>query len=285
MTGFGKSDFENDVFKIEVVIKSLNSKGLDLKIKFDEMTAEQEMEIRKLLSSKLNRGKIDCVVSLEMKNKAGNYKINDKIFDKYFNDFEKLNKKYETSVKDFNFYRTLFNLPEVIEAEDFRIDEDFWITIKNKISDAAENLDEYRIQEGKATETDFVNYITEIDRLLQQVPDFEQERIEIMKNKLKNSLDESNLQVNSDRFESELIYYIEKFDINEEKSRLKNHLKYFIDTMQEKIPGKKLNFISQEMGREINTLGSKANHFEIQKIVVSMKEYLEKIKEQVLNVL
>lgn len=176
------------------------------------------------------------------------------------------------------------NFPEVIESDE-TVNEEVWNYVYEAVEKALQDFDNFRLQEGKATEKVFLNSIDNIAKNLSIVPKFEQERIDNLKNKIRTSLEESQLSVDNDRFESEIIYYIEKFDINEEKSRLKNHLKYFKETIEEEASGKKLNFIAQEMGREINTLGSKANHFEIQKLVVSMKDELEKIKEQVLNVL
>lgn len=284
MTGYGKAEFENEKVKIEVEIKSLNSKGFDFKIKFPNIPADKEMYIRNLVSKKAIRGKIDCTIKVEAKNNEGKFKINENVFDKYYNQFNALNKKYGTFVEEVNFYQILMNLPEVIENNDVETEE-FWPFVFSTIGKALESFNQFRLQEGKATNEVIVNSANNIQQLLNKVPDFEQQRIDNLKNKLKTSLDDSKLSVDSDRFESEIIYYIEKFDINEEKVRLSNHLKYFGETLNEEASGKKLNFITQEMGREINTLGSKANHFEIQKLVVGMKDELEKIKEQVLNIL
>ena len=284
MTGFGKAEFENDNVKIEVEIKSLNSKTFDFKIKFPNVSAENEMYIRNMVSKKVIRGKIDCNIKVDMKDNAGKFKINEKIFDKYYKQFISLNKKYGTFVEEVNFYQILMNFPEVIESDE-TVKQEVWNYIYETVEKALEDFDNFRSQEGKATEKVFLTSIEKIDENLNKVYEFEQERIDNLKNKMRTSLEESQLSIDNDRFESEIIYYIEKFDINEEKSRLKNHLKYFKQTLNEEGSGKKLNFITQEMGREINTLGSKANHFEIQKLVVGMKDELEKIKEQVLNIL
>lgn len=284
MTGFGKAEFENENFKIEVEVKSLNSKVFDFKIKFPNVPAEKEMHIRNIVSQKAIRGKIDCNIKLDVKENSGKFKINEQVFDKYFKQFSLLNKKYGTFVEEVNFYQILMNFPEVIESDE-TVNEEVWNYVYEAVEKALQDFDNFRLQEGKATEKVFLNSIDNIAKNLSIVPKFEQERIDNLKNKIRTSLEESQLSVDNDRFESEIIYYIEKFDINEEKSRLKNHLKYFKETIEEEASGKKLNFIAQEMGREINTLGSKANHFEIQKLVVSMKDELEKIKEQVLNVL
>lgn len=284
MTGFGKADLENDSLKIEVEIKSLNSKGFDLKIKFPNIPAEQEMKIRNILSKKLIRGKIDCNVKVEYKANQGKYKINEKIFDKYYKQFSKIAKKYGKFPEEVNAYEILMSLPEIIESQDFETSE-MWDLVIETIEKATENLINFRKQEGEATKKDLLNNVNKINELLLKVPEFEQDRINNIKNKLKTALEENKLNINSERFESELIYYLEKFDINEEKIRLANHIKYFKETILEANSGKKLNFIGQEMGREINTMGSKANHFEIQRLVVSMKDELERIKEQVLNIL
>ena len=283
MTGFGKANLENDSIKIEVEIKSLNSKGFDLKIKFPNISAEQEMKMRKIISEKLFRGKIDCFVKVEYKQNQGNYQINEKIFDKYYSQFSGITKKYGKFPEEVNVFEILMKLPEVIENQKYESPE-MWELIYETIEKATQNLIEFRNQEGKATEEDLLNNIEKINDNLLKIPEFEQERIEKLRNKLEKALEDNKLNVNSEKFESELVYYIEKFDINEEKIRLSNHLKYFKETIKEQKSGKKLNFISQEMGREINTLGSKAHHFEIQKFVVGMKDELEKIKEQILNI-
>lgn len=284
MTGFGKAEFENDDLKIEVEIKSLNSKIFDFKIKFQNITAVQEMEIRNILSKKLTRGKIDCNIKVELKGNNGRYQINDKVFDKYYKQFSALNKKYGTFVDQVNFYQILMGLPEVIETQELELNE-IWDFVYKTVELASDDFDKFRMQEGLATQKNLEDSLSIIHKSLLQVSDYEEERIVTLRKKLKSALEENQLNVNSERFESEIIYYLEKFDINEEKSRLANHLNYFSDTLEEQNCGKKLNFIAQEMGREINTMGSKANHFEIQRLVVSMKEELEKIKEQVLNIL
>jgi len=284
MTGFGKADFENENLKIEAEIKSLNSKLFDFKIKIPNLPAEHELGIRNILSKYLTRGKIDCSVKVELKNSKGRFKISEEVFDKYYNQLSELSLKYGKSINDVDFFRVLMPLPETIESYEPEMDE-VWSYVYNTVEEAAKKLIEFRIQEGDATKTEFLVSIERIKKCLSEVQLYEQERIDTMRMKLKQTLEENQLNAESERFESEIIYYIEKFDVNEEKSRLANHLKYFTTTIEEEAAGKKLNFISQEMGREINTLGSKANHFEIQKLVVIMKDELEKIKEQVLNVL
>ena len=283
MTGFGKTNFENDLIKIEVEIKSLNSKGFDLKIKFPNILAEQEMKIRNLLSKSLFRGKIDCSIKIEYKQNQGNYQINEEIFDKYYKQFTGITKKYGKFPEEVNVFEILMKFPEVIENQEYENTE-MWELIYETIQNASQKLVDFRTQEGEATQKGLLINIAKIDDNLTIIPQFEQERIEKMRLKLKKALDDNKLDINNDRFESELVYYLEKFDINEEKIRLANHLKYFKETLRENESGKKLNFITQEMGREINTLGSKANHFEIQKLVVGMKDELEKIKEQILNI-
>jgi uncharacterized protein (TIGR00255 family) len=284
MTGFGKAEFENNEIKIDVEIKSLNSKSLDLRIKLPNISAEKELIIRNYISKNLTHGKIDCTITIENKLLKGNYSINQEIFDKYYGEFDKVVYKYGKNMKDINFYPILMSLPEVVSSKEITMDKD-WDNIYQTLEKATNNFLDFRKQEGKSIENDLVKCIDNIEFALKDVPKFEKERGETMRNKILSFFKEQNLAVDKDRLESEMIFYIEKFDINEEKIRLSNHLKYFIETLVENNVGKKLNFIAQEIGREINTMGSKANHFEIQKLVVKMKDELEKIKEQTLNIL
>ncbi len=284
MTGYGKSTYEDDNIRIEVELRSLNSKNADIRIKNGFLSAENELKIRKILSPKLVRGKIDCQITLEYKEDKAKYRINENVFDVHYKKSKEILSKYGKNIVDTDFYAVITHLPDVVEPE--RIDDQqYWDYIYKCVVEAAENLIEFRLQEGKATAEVLKKYLNNIAEKLSKVPDYEQERIEIMRTKLQNSFKEADIKIDKERFESEIIYYIEKYDINEEKSRLANHLKYFEETMCKEASGKKLGFISQEMGREINTLGSKANHFEIQKLVVMMKDELEKIKEQILNIL
>ncbi len=284
MTGFGKANFEDENITIDVEIKSLNSKNFDLRLKNGFLSAENEMEIRQILYQKLTRGKIECFISLELKNIKGKYSINENIFEKYYNQLKKISKNYQNNLVNTDFLSIIMHLPEIMEANDFDINAE-WNYIKNTVNEAAEKLVEFRKQEGAATANVLKTYIENIKKYLQKVPDFEMERIDLIRKKIENSFADTNLNIEKERLEAELIYYLEKYDIQEEKNRLSNHLKYFLETLNQENTGKKLGFITQEMGREINTLGSKANHFEIQKLVVMMKDELEKIKEQILNIL
>jgi len=284
MTGYGKSTFENDSLKIEVEIKSLNSKNTDIRIKNGFLSAENELKIRKLLSQTLVRGKIDCQINFEYKTNKAKHRINPQIFDIFYKQSENILQKYSKNIAETDFFRTIMQLPDVVEPEEI-IDDKIWDYIYKCVSKSAENLTQFRIQEGKATAEVLKNYLQNISDNLSKVADYEQDRIKIIKERITNALKENELKIDKDRFEAELIYYLEKYDINEEKTRLSNHIKYFNETMCNNATGKKLGFIAQEMGREINTLGSKANHFEIQRLVVAMQDNLEKIKEQILNIL
>ncbi len=284
MTGFGKSNYISEDLNIEVEIKSLNSKNYDLKIKSPNLPAEKEIAIRNIIYKKLFRGKIECNIKLQLNTKYGEYKINEKMFDNYYNQFSELTNKYGNSIEEVNFYEILMNLPEIIEHND-NFSQEVWNLIINLIDKTTEKLTKFRIQEGKSTEKDLIKYLTNIENYLSEVSKYEPERIKNLKNKIYTAFNENKLELENEKLEKELIYYLEKFDISEEKSRLKNHIIYFKKTLKEKYPGKKLNFISQEMLREMNTMGAKANHFDIQHLVVSMKDELEKIKEQVLNIL
>lgn len=287
MTGFGKAVCEYGNKKIVVEIKSLNSKQADISTRIAGLYREKDIEIRNELSQRLERGKIDFLLYIDNADKETVTQINQAIVCAYYNQIADLSK--ELGIKEpENWFDVLLRLPDVLKSEMQELDEAEWLEIKKSIHQAIDLLKEYRIQEGKSLENVFRSKISNIASLLDQIAPFESERIE----KIKQRLDE-NLQTISDkidydknRLEQELIFYIEKLDVNEEKVRLRNHLDYFIETMdKEKSPGKKLGFITQEIGREINTLGSKSNHSEMQKIVVHMKDELEQIKEQVLNVL
>jgi len=284
MTGFGKAEFENNEIKIDVEIKSLNSKSLDLRIKLPNISAEKELIIRSYFSKFLTRGKIDCTINIENKLQKGNYSINQDVFDKYYSEFDKVVYKHGKNMKDINYYEIIMNLPEVVSGKEILMDKD-WDNIFGTIETATKKFNEFRIQEGKSIENDLNLCLKNIENSFLQIPNFEQERIDIMRNRIISFFNENNLTPDKDRLESEMIFYIEKYDINEEKTRLSNHLKYFAETLKEENAGKKLSFITQEIGREINTIGSKANNFEIQKLVVQMKDELEKIKEQLSNIL
>jgi len=287
MTGFGKATGEVNNKKITVEIKSLNSKQADVSVRMPSFYKEKELSIRSLISKELQRGKIEFNLYVELLGEISNYKINQELFQKYYHELssvaEQLGEKENT-----DFMSIISKMPDVLKNEKQELDETEWETIREVIIEAIKNIDEFRIAEGKSLATEIELRITNILRLLSDVEQFDAARINTVKERihqhLKESVGENN--INKDRFEQELIYYIEKFDVTEEKTRLSTHCNYFIETCQkEQSEGKKLGFIGQEIGREINTLGSKANNADLQKIVVQMKDELEKIKEQILNIL
>ena len=287
MTGFGKATCEYANKKIVVEIKSLNSKQLDVSTRVSGLYREKDIEIRNEVSLQLERGKIDFALYVDNSGKESVTQINQSVVESYYQQIRQLSENIGIEVPS-NWFEVLLRLPDTMKTETVELDENEWLEIRKTISEAVEQLRNFRIQEGKSLEAVFNARIGHISELLTQIEPFEQERVEKIKTRLEENLQALSEKIDYDknRLEQELIFYIEKLDVNEEKVRLRNHLDYFIETMQhEKSPGKKLGFIAQEIGREINTLGSKSNHSEMQKIVVMMKDDLEQIKEQVLNVL
>lgn len=287
MTGFGKATCEFGNKKIVVEIKSLNSKQLDLSTRISGLYREKDIEIRTELSQQLERGKIDFALYIDNSGKESVSQINQSVLMAYYEQIKQMADKTGMELPT-NWFEILLRLPDALKTDVVEMDENEWVVIKTAVSEAIVQLKEFRTQEGKSLENVFVTKINSIANLLEQIAPYEIERIEKIKLKLEENLQNLSEKITYDnnRLEQELIFYIEKLDVNEEKVRLKNHLDYFIETMNnEKSPGKKLGFIAQEIGREINTLGSKSNHSEMQKIVVLMKDDLEQIKEQVLNVL
>ena len=287
MTGFGKATCENGNKKIVVEIKSLNSKQLDLSTRISGLYREKDIEIRTELSQQLERGKIDFALYIDNSGKESVSQINKSVLMAYYEQIKEISNSTGMELPS-NWFEVLLRLPDALKTEMVELDENEWVLIKSTINQAINQLIDFRIQEGKSLEIVFLTKINRIAELLDQVAPFENERIEKIKLKLEENLQSISDKISYDknRLEQELIFYIEKLDVNEEKVRLKTHLDYFIETMKhEKSPGKKLGFIAQEIGREVNTLGSKSNHSEMQKIVVLMKDELEQIKEQVLNVL
>jgi uncharacterized protein (TIGR00255 family) len=287
MTGFGKAEFEVNNKKFTIEIKSLNSKQLDINTRIPSVYREKDIEIRKELSDKLERGKIDFNIYVESLADESNSKINEPILRSYFKQLSKISAELNLAT-DHSTLQAALRLPDVVKTEYQTLDEEEWNIILENIRKAIAEIDKFRIQEGDALKIDILKSIELIQSLLTQIEPFEGQRIEALRTRLTENLDKLSLNGNVDknRFEQELIFYLEKLDINEEKVRLTNHCEYFIDTVAEPVPtGKKLAFISQEIGREINTIGSKANNTEIQRIVVQMKDYLERVKEQLLNVL
>lgn len=287
MTGFGKTEFEVGSKKITLEIKSLNSKQLDINTRVPAMYREKDIEIRRLISEMLIRGKVDFALYLDNLGTESSAKINKAIVSDYFRQLSEVQRELGLPVTE-SIIQSIMRLPDTVKTTYEELDETEWLVVRENLVRTLENLNNFRDQEGLALKADIDTNITNILDLLGQVEPFEAKRIENVKTKIRESLDSLQLNGNVDknRFEQELIYYIEKLDINEEKVRLANHCSYFTETMNENEPsGRKLGFIAQEIGREINTLGSKANESNLQRIVVQMKDNLEKIKEQVLNVL
>ena len=284
MTGFGKSSGTFNGMKVTIEVRTLNSKNFDLYLKVPNYFKEKEVAMRKILGDHLHRGKVEAIVNLEHVGDVSDYEINSSLAKKYYHSLSQL--ANEVGGTKENLIATVARMPEVLVGKESEMSEKDWHSIEKLLLEAIEKLIEFRIQEGTSLFNDFQNRINKIDSLLSEVPKFEQERIEKIKERMKGALEEIDQNSDANRFEQELIYYIEKLDVSEEKVRLNNHLKYFVETMNQGKPiGKKLGFIAQEIGREINTLGSKAQHADLQKIVVDMKDNLEKIKEQVLNTL
>lgn len=287
MTGYGKAIGEINNKKIVVEVRSLNSKQFDLSMRIANPYREKELEIRSRISRQLERGKIDFALYMDSTSKESGAKINQQVIQSYYERLQAISAATGIPQPQ-DWLSTLLRLPEALKTETEELDETEWNQIVQLIDEALLRLVEFRMQEGKALETVFSDKIGRIGALLQAIAPFENERIEKIKSRLEEHLLTlaDKIEYDKNRLEQELIFYIEKLDVNEEKMRLQNHLDYFLDTMKhEQAAGKKLGFIAQEIGREINTLGSKSNHSEMQKIVVQMKDELEQIKEQVLNTL
>jgi len=287
MTGFGKTEFEVGNKKITLEIKSLNSKQLDINTRIPAMYREKDIEIRRLISEMLTRGKVDFALYLDNLGTESTSRINSAIIKDYYAQLAEVHKELGLEING-SIMNSILRLPETVKMVYDELDESEWIEVRANLIKTLEELNRFRDQEGLALKTDIENNVQNILDLLGQVEPHETQRMENVKTKIMDSLNDIQLNGNVDknRFEQELIYYMEKLDINEEKVRLTNHCSYFTETMAEDEPsGRKLGFIAQEIGREINTLGSKANESNLQRIVVQMKDNLEKIKEQVLNVL
>ena len=281
MTGYGKSVIQLPTKKISIEVKSLNSKNLDLNTRMPSLYREKELSIRKLIASKLVRGKVDFSLYMEITGEETSTQINKTVVKQYIKQLKEVVNGDETEL-----LKMAIRLPDAVTTERDEIDEDEWSQISKEIDSSLEKIQEYRIDEGKSLEADFIARAQNISELLDQVIDMDPDRIDGVRERLTKGISEIKEKVDENRFEQELVYYIEKFDITEEKVRLKNHLDYFLKALKsDDSNGKKLGFISQEMGREINTIGSKSNYAPMQKLVVQMKDELEKIKEQLLNVL
>ncbi len=282
MTGFGKASLQLSTKKITVEVKSLNSKGLDLNTRMPSVYRENELALRTLLAQKLERGKVDFSLFVEVTGEETSSKINAPIVKAYIAQM----KAILPDADETELMKMAVRMPDTMKTEREEIDENEWKKIQTVIDEAIENMLSFRTSEGASLEKEFTLRIENIRSYMNQALALDPERVTAIKERLQTAIDELKVNVDTNRFEQELIYYLEKLDITEEKVRLTNHLDYFLQTLNgSEANGRKLGFITQEMGREINTMGSKSNHAEMQKLVVMMKDELEKIKEQVLNVL
>jgi uncharacterized protein (TIGR00255 family) len=286
MTGFGKYTCELPDKKVDIEIKSLNSKQLDLNMRMPQIYRDREFDIRNLFAAEVQRGKVDLTITVESAVPDKIPQINEQIFEHYYKRLKSIAENLGIN-ESTDFIRTILYLPETMKVEQTEVDEDEWRVVRHGILEALEAMKQFRIQEGAALYEDIMHRIDLIESLSQEVEKYEKSRIDRIRGRIRESLDElADRTIDQNRFEQELIYYLEKLDVTEEKVRLRNHIAYFRETIAEdEQVGKKLGFITQEIGREINTLGSKANDSDIQKLVIQMKDELEKIKEQLLNVL
>ena len=291
MTGYGKAEATLETGKITVEVRSLNGKTADISLKTSMLPKDKEMTVRQKIAAALTRGNIDFFITFEPNAADSAKKINMDLAMEYFQQIQELSKKIGTSSLQINnpndLIATVLRMPEVMDAKKQDvITEDNWPIVEACIDQALASINEFRAHEGEVLCKDVTAKVENILEYSRQVETFEQERIEAIREKILSRFAELKAEPDQSRLEQEMVYYIEKLDLNEERVRLRQHCKYFLDTIAgEECPGKKLGFIAQEMGREINTTGSKANHTEIQKIVVKMKDELEKIKEQSLNIL
>lgn len=287
MTGYGKEQAEINGKKVTVEIKSLNSRQMDLYMKISPLYKDWENEVRNSLLTRLERGKVDLSIYTENMNPGTETSINTELLESYYDKLCQTSRQLGIPMTE-DPWPVLLKLPDVLKNESRQIDEDEWETVRDLLDKAVDHLIDFRLQEGRMLARFFEEKVSNIEDLLAQVEPYEADRIARIKGRLTDALEKLGQQdYDKNRFEQELIYYLEKLDITEEKTRLSNHCQYFRQTMQEEGSGKgkKLGFIIQEMGREINTLGSKSNQAEMQRIVVCMKDELEQMKEQILNVL
>lgn len=288
MTGFGKTTVESGNKKIIIEIKSLNSKQLDLNLRLPNLYKEKEMEIRSMVKEQLDRGKVDMNIYFDNSESDKDVSINRSVVMQYFNQALDVATQLGVEPDKNELLQTVMRFPDTLQVKSEELDEQEWQCLNAGIVKALEEIDKFRIQEGKALIKDINHRIELIQHLSAEVPQFEAKRVEVIRQKLQEKINEWTdvKNVDQNRLEQEIIYYLEKLDITEEKVRLTNHCKYFLETVEkEATPGRKIGFIAQEIGREINTMGSKANDHDIQKLVIRMKDELEKIKEQSLNVL
>jgi uncharacterized protein (TIGR00255 family) len=286
MTGYGKSEVNIGHLHVNIEIRSLNSKFLDLTLKIPTVFKEIDSSLRPVIKNKLKRGKIELAINYEKINSNSKITINKEQLKNYYKQLKKISTELDNQ-NDEDFMGYALKLPEVIQHQKETVDKQSNEILINAVKEACDDLNSFRKKEGASLQKELLNYVNSILDNLTKIDPFEKERLPKVKEKLLRTIEKLNLksQIDEKRLEQELIYYAEKLDLTEEKVRLKEHCSHFMETLREMYSGKKLGFITQEMGREINTLGSKANHLSIQKIVVEMKDELEKIKEQVLNIL
>lgn len=281
MTGFGKSVLQIPNKKITVELKSLNSKNFDLNARIPSQYREKELDLRNIISNSLQRGKVDLSIYVEFTGEQTSINVNTAVVKNYMDQLRDI-----VNASEVELLKMAVKMPDAMKTERDEIDEEEFKAIEKAVEEALEEINSFRTDEGKALEKDLKLRISNIYRLLQEVIEMDPERVEAVRERLRKGIEELKEQADENRFEQELVYYIEKFDITEEKVRLENHLQYFEKTLNTKDSnGRKLAFISQEIGREINTIGSKSNFAPMQQLVVQMKDELEKIKEQTLNVL
>ena len=289
MTGYGKAESATQNKKITVEIRSLNSKQLDLSIKLPAIYRPYEYEIRNQISQVVKRGKVDVYINVETTIDEGSVKINSELFKIHYNALSQICKENNIELSpetNASLIQSVMRLPEVVSNDSADITEDEQKALMEAVSGAIAQLDSFRTQEGAILIADLLNRVDKIEALKEAVTPFEKARTEAIRTKILDSIEQLKVEVDKNRLEQEMIFYIEKLDVTEEKVRLTNHCKYFREVAAgEEAPGRKLGFIAQEMGREINTLGSKSNDSQMQRLVVQMKDELEKIKEQVLNLL
>lgn len=281
MTGYGKTVIQFSTKKITIELKSLNSKSLDLSVRMPSYYREKELDVRKKMASTLERGKVDFSIFIENNGVELSSRINENVVKEYMNQLRNI-----VDTNEIELLKMAVRLPDSLKTEREELDEQEWAEIDKAIDQTVLEINKYRSDEGEVLLADFDVRISNIEELLRKVIEIDPERIEAVREKLRKGIAELEVKIDQNRFEQELIYYIEKLDITEEKVRLKNHLDYFKKALKsDDSNGKKLGFITQEIGREINTIGSKSNFAPMQKLVVQMKDELEKIKEQNLNVL
>jgi len=282
MTGFGKASLDSNLGKISIELKSLNSKNIDINFNIPSLFKSMENDLRVVVSNKIKRGKVDCKFNLSLDSENFSSQLNHKIIKKYIIDLKKIVDANETEL-----LKIAVKLPEALSKPPTNLNKQIIEDIKKIVLVAINELIDFRIQEGKSMELDLLKNLSSIEKNLEKVKTFAPERSKSLKKRLNNTLKELKIEIDNNRFEQEIIFYLEKYDINEEITRLENHVNFFKKTMKHSNieKGKKLAFVGQEIGREINTIGSKSNHALMQQAVVEMKNDLEKIKEQLLNVL